>query len=137
MKSIHYMAGFLLLLSSVLLTHCTADRGGVSTPAEIIARSNWSIRSFHSGGDQTSQYAGYTFTFDPKGTLTISNSSEKSAGSWRWVHNAQTEMLDLQLSDHPGLEALDDQWTLEQWGLYTLTLKRGADVLTLQQQPLP
>lgn len=137
MKVTTYLAGFLLLLSSFLFTNCTAERDFVSTPRELIVQGSWGVKSLYAGSEQAARYADYTFTFGPGGTLTVSSNGETMEGTWRWVRNVQSEVLYLSLPDHTGLAALNAPWTLEQWGLRMMTLKRGADVLTLEQLPLP
>jgi hypothetical protein len=136
MKMTTYLAGFLLLFSSILFSNCTANRDFVSTPGEIIAQGHWGIQSLYAGSEQAARYAAYTFTFGPGGTVTVSSDAETIKGNWRWVRNVQSEVLQLQLPDHSSLPVLNAQWTLDQWDLHTLTLKRGADVLTLEQLPL-
>jgi hypothetical protein len=136
MKCSAFLAGFLLLLTSFLFTNCTAERDFVSTPGEIIAQGNWGIRSLYAGSEQAGQYTAHTFTFASGGSLTVSSNTGTVKGSWRWTRNTQSEVLQLQLPEHSNLEALNAQWTLEQWGLHSLTLKRGADVLTLGQLPV-
>lgn len=133
MKITTFFAGFLLIFSSFLFTRCTADRDFVSTPREILSQGSWSVASLSTGGAPTSQFAGYTLSFGSGNTVIVSGSDEPVSGSWQWKHNVQNEVLDLQLPDHSALKALNSQWTLEQWGLHTLTLKRGADVLVLNQ----
>jgi hypothetical protein len=133
MKLTTYLAGFLLLLSSFLFSNCTARRDFVSTPGEIIAQGSWGIQSLYAGSEQAALYTGYTFTFGPGGTVTVRSDGQTIKGNWRWIRNVQSEVLQLQLPDHSSLPVLNDQWTLEQWGLQTLTLKRGSDVLTLEQ----
>ena len=136
MKVTTYLAGFLLLFTSLLFTNCTAERDFVSTPREIIAQGSWSVKSLYTGSEQAGQYAAYTFTFSPSGTVTVSSPEETVEGSWRWIRNVQSEVLQLELPDHSRLAALKAPWTLEQWGLHSLTLKRGADRLTLEQLPV-
>lgn len=133
MKVTTFLAGILLLISSTLFTHCTAERDFVSTPREIIAQGSWSVKSLHTGSGQSGVYEAYAFTFAPGGVLTVSNQGETVQGNWRWIRNVQSEVLQLELPDHSGLASLHALWTLEQWGLHTMTLKRGTDVLTLEQ----
>lgn len=133
MKVTTFLAGFLLLISSALFTNCTAERDFVSTPREIIAQGSWGVKSLYAGNEQAGAYAAYAFTFAPGGVLTVSHQGETVQGSWRWIRNVQSEVLQLELPEHSGLAALQAQWTLEQWGLHTMTLKKGSDVLTLEQ----
>lgn len=136
MKVTTFLAGFLLLFSSFLFTNCTTERDFVSTPREIIAQGSWSVKSLYAGSEQANQYAAYTFTFSPGGTVTVSSPEETVEGSWRWIRNVQSEVLQLELPDHSRLAELKAPWTLEQWGLHTLTLKSGTGVLTLEQLPV-
>lgn len=136
MKVTTYLAGFLLLFSSFLLSNCTAKRDFVSTPREIITQGSWSVQSLYAGSEQAGQYAAYTFTFSPSGIVTVSFPEETVEGRWRWMRNVQSEVLQLELPDHSRLAALKAPWTLEHWGLHTITLKRGSDVLTLKQLSL-
>jgi hypothetical protein len=133
MKGTTLLAGFLLLLSSFLFSNCTAERDFVSTPREIIAQGSWGVKSLYAGSEQAGQYAAYSFTFGPGGTVRISANGETTTGAWRWVRNVQSEVLQLQLPDHSSLPVLNAQWTLQQWGLHTMTLTKGNDVLTLEQ----
>ena len=135
MKNAKLLAALLLSVSSLLFTRCTADNDFVSTPREILSEGNWGIQSFYSGGDKTGNYAAYSFSFKGNGQVTVSTSSEEATGHWRWIHNVQNEVLDLQLGDHADLDELGEQWTLSQWDRHHLTLQRGADVLTLEQLP--
>lgn len=136
MKDTTFMAGFLLLLSSFLFTRCTAERDFVSTPREIIVQGAWGVKSLYAGGEQAHQYAAYTFTFGPGGALSVNANGETMEGVWRWSRNVQNEVLHLQLPDHSMLPVLNAQWVLQQWGPHSITLKKGTDVLTLEQLSL-
>lgn len=136
MKVTTFLAHFLLLFSSFLFTNCTAKRDFVSTPREIIAQGSWSVKSLYTGSEQAGQYAAYTITFSPSGTVTVNSPEETVEGRWRWIRNVQSEVLQLELPDHSRLAALRAPWTLEQWGLHSLTLKSSTGVLTLEQLPV-
>ena len=114
----------------------SSDSFSTSTPREIIAQGSWSVKSLYTSSEQAGQYAAYTITFSPSGTVTVSSPEETVEGRWRWIRNVQSEVLQLELPDHSRLAALRAPWTLEQWGLHTLTLKSGTGVLTLEQLPV-
>jgi hypothetical protein len=132
MKNANLLAALLLSVSSLLFTRCTADHDFVSTPREILSEGAWGVKSFYAGGDKTGNYAAYSFSFQGNGIVTVTNISEEATGRWRWIHNVQNEVLDLQLGDHADLNELGEQWTLTMWDRHHLTLTRNADVLTLE-----
>jgi len=79
----------LVLLSLVTLMSCSKksddnlNAGGTVNKTEQVS-GEWNVSSyFDSGKDETSNYSGYTFTFNIDGTLTASSSSTSYTGTWR------------------------------------------------------
>lgn len=137
MKITNLLAGSLLTVSTLLFTACTADRDFVSTPREIISEGSWNISSLYASGDKTGLYAGHSFSFGTNGTVTVTSHGESVSGTWRWIQNSNSEVLQLQLPDAAGLQELQGPWTLQEWSRRAMTLKTEGASLSIAQQPLP
>jgi len=80
-----------VLLISVIVSlsvSCKKEDNGpaVSTlsASAIITSGSWRVSYYHeSGDDHTINFSGYTFTFSSNGTMTATNSSGTTSGTWK------------------------------------------------------
>ncbi len=84
---------YTLLGAAFLLVSCSSDENNDPNSTDLnslaqeiseeIVSGSWMIASFiDSGSDETSNFAGYVFTFNQDGSLTATNSSGSIDGSW-------------------------------------------------------
>ena len=84
-----------VLAATLFITACTSDsdNDAISNLAQLQADAEeltqtaqsgtWTITNFvDDGEDETSDFAGYDFTFNPDGTLVADNGTTTITGSW-------------------------------------------------------
>ncbi|MCK7554508.1 hypothetical protein MKQ70_05610 [Chitinophaga sedimenti] len=77
--------GMLLLLSgATLFAACSRnDDNNAVNPGPVAASGTWRVTLFSErGGDETSDFSGYTFTFADGGTATAAKGGTSKTGSW-------------------------------------------------------
>jgi hypothetical protein len=86
-----FLYGLIAMMSLSLMSGmCSSDDDGISNNSEQIAQveniaqaGTWRITTFiDSGQDETDDFSGYEFTFNPNGSLTATNSSNTLNGTW-------------------------------------------------------
>ena len=72
---------FILAILTATLVSCTrsTDNTTLTTAATV---GNWKVSLFQEEKDETSDYAGWTFTFESNGTATAIKGSATVTGSW-------------------------------------------------------
>ncbi|MEN8790417.1 MAG: hypothetical protein ABF293_01120 [Flavobacteriaceae bacterium] len=89
-KKIQY---YWFVIAIFALTSCTSDDSNSDMTANLdaqieevqnlVSSGSWSVASFiDSGVDETDDFAGYTFAFNPDGSLLADNGSNQIEGSW-------------------------------------------------------
>ena len=124
--------GFVVMLSLALMSStCSSDDDGNSNNtnmAEIQAIVNtaesgtWRITYFFdTDSDETSDYAGYSFTFNSDGTLTATSSTATVTGSWSVTDDSNSSSssssdddidFNIRFTSPPDFEELSDDWDI-------------------------
>jgi hypothetical protein len=80
-----------------------------STTSAIITSGSWRVSYYHeSNDDHTSNFNGYTFTFNSVGTMTATNSSGTTNGTW--TNDDSQNELHIYLGDNDPLKDLTKGW---------------------------
>lgn len=76
----------ILILGIVTISACKKEDNSPasSSVSSIITSGSWRVSYYHeSGNDRTSNFSGYTFTFNSNETMTAANSSGTTNGTWK------------------------------------------------------
>src|SRR6187549_3560900 len=96
--------------SLVLLSGC-AKKDSVTSDDLFtqLTGSTWAIHYYYNGGDNTSDFSGYVFSFASNGSCSIKKGSNTIIGSWEVVkgENNSWKLL-LSISSHPVLQQLNE-----------------------------
>jgi len=86
MSNVIKQTAFLILISASFLAGCKKNSSSPSSStnaSSILTTGSWRVSYYHeSGNDNTSNFSGYTFTFNSNGSMTSSNLSGTTNGTW-------------------------------------------------------
>ena len=80
MKRLLSISGLVLITS--LLTSCTRSNDDTNTINNAATAGKWKVSLYFDEKDETSDFAGYNFTFNTNGTATAEKSGSSVAGTW-------------------------------------------------------
>ena len=93
-------------------TDCSNSGGNTTTVIEDeLTDGVWYVTYFFDDYDETSDFAGYSFTFNADGTALADNGTQTS-GSWSTYTDSGVEKLDLNFGTMEPLEELMDDWEI-------------------------
>ena len=110
--------------------------GGSSALSSIIVDGTWYVSYFFDDTDETSDYAGYNFTFNVSGTATAVKNTTTINGSWSNYIDSGDEKLEFSF-DGSVLDELEDDWEVTEYSATQIRLKdvsgggSGTDYLYL------
>lgn len=110
--------------------------GGSTTLSSIIVDGTWYVSYFFDDTDETSDYAGYNFTFNVSGTATAVKNTTTINGSWSNYIDSGDEKLEFSF-DGSVLDELEDDWEVTEYSATQIRLKdvsgggSGTDYLYL------
>lgn len=112
--------------------------GGNGNLSAILSDGTWYVSYFYDDTNQTSVYAGYTFTFNTNGTSFVLRNSVSINGSWSNYIDGNEEKLEL---DYDGsiLDELEEDWEVVEYSSTQVRLKDvsggngGTDYLYLSK----
>lgn len=110
--------------------------GGSSTLSSIIVEGTWYVSYFFDDTDETSDYAGYNFTFNVSGIATAVKNTTTINGSWSNYIDSGDEKLEFSF-DGSILDELEDDWEVTEYSATQIRLKdvsgggSGTDYLYL------
>ena len=112
--------------------------GGNGNLSAILSDGTWYVSYFYDDTNQTSVYAGYTFTFNTNGTSLVLRNSVSINGSWSNYIDGNEEKLEL---DYDGLilDELEEDWEVVEYSSTQVRLKDvsggngGTDYLYLSK----
>lgn len=110
--------------------------GGSSALSSIIVDGTWYVSYFFDDTDETSDYAGYNFTFNVSGTATAVKNTTTINGSWSNYIDSGDEKLEFSF-DGSILDELEDDWEVTEYSATQIRLKdvsgggSGTDYLYL------
>ena len=96
--------------------------GGNGNLSAILSDGTWYVSYFYDDTNQTSVYAGYTFTFNTNGTSSVLRNSVSINGSWSNYIDGNEEKLEL---DYDGsiLDELEEDWEVVEYSSTQVRLK--------------
>lgn len=110
--------------------------GGSSTLSSIIVEGTWYVSYFFDDTDETSDYAGYNFTFNVSGNATAVKNTTTINGSWSNYIDSGDEKLEFSFNGSV-LDELEDDWEVIEYSATQIRLKdvsgggSGTDYLYL------
>lgn len=118
MKNLRHFTVFAIAMAT-LFTSCTTDDVNNSPEGQEVQGTvqvgNWRITNFNdSGEDETSDFAGYNFTFAQDGILTATNGTNTLTGTWS-VDNDDDDVdfiIFFPVSDTSDFEDLNEDWDI-------------------------
>jgi hypothetical protein len=104
MKKLLLIPVLAILFASCSNSDTTSDpQADLTTKTNMVAQSNWIITQYtDSGKDETSDYTGYTFTFNSDGTLIAMFEGTPTNGTWLLAQGSTTP-------DDSGNDLTDDK----------------------------
>jgi hypothetical protein len=122
--SIALSLGFTLILSSCSSgddADVSANLSGIQEIESTVQSGNWRITNMNdSGEDETSDFAGYRFTFSDDGSVTATNGAITQNGSWSVIDDRDDDdaeddidfNLFFPVPDTSDFEDLNDDWDI-------------------------
>lgn len=145
---------FFLLSLTLLSTTCSSDddNSPIDNTAQIddisntAESGNWIITYFYdTDSDETSDYNGYTFTFENSGTLTATNGTNTYTGLWSVTNSNSNDDssndidFNIFFASPPDFEELSDDWEIITYNASKIELtdvsggNGGIDFLTFEK----
>ena len=94
----------------VLTASCTRS---LDNPTNVVVDGTWKVTLFtDSGNDETSDFSGYTFTFNSNGTVTAIKSGVSKNGTWSTSSNKFNIDLGAKIDTNKPLGELTDDWKI-------------------------
>ena len=108
---------FFLLTSIILVSaSCSRNSDNLSVnPGQAVVSGTWRVSLFKdSGNDETIDFAGYSFTFNTGGVLTVVKSSNTQNGTWNINSSSNKFSIDLgaKVTGNLPLGELTDDWKI-------------------------
>ena len=153
MKNINLMCkAVYLMLICLLITSCSSDDENSNdnsqeiTEIETTAESgSWRITNLNdSGEDETSDFAGYDFTFNSDGSIIADNGANTVTGNWSVTEdNDSDDAIEFNIlfpiSNTNDFEDLNDDWDIESISSTRIALidigegNEGDEILTFEK----
>jgi hypothetical protein len=104
-----------IIITAVFTSSCkkSDDNSSGSTPSVsgTITTGSWRVSYYHeSNSDHTSNFNGYTFTFNNNGTMAATNSSGTTNGTWN--KDDSSNELHLSIGNSSPLNDLSNGWVI-------------------------
>ncbi len=124
-----------------LISGCSANGGGVPSNFEAILTSgSWFVTYFFDDIDETTDFAGYEFTFDPDNTAQAVSATNTVGGTWN-LTTSTTPDLSLFFGNTDPFNELDEDWDIIEATQDIIRLKHisggdgSVDFLTFERNP--
>ena len=110
-----------LLLSFIVASFCGCTKDDNSSdpinPNNTVVTGNWTITNYRQRTeDKTSQYAGYSFTFNSDGTVTANKSGVSTTGLWSYSSasgSTYVGLFSISLGNDDPLKRLNESWLVD------------------------
>ena len=105
----------LLIATTVFVSSCDPTGGTDSTTSQVVTSGSWRVTLFtDSGNDETSDFAGYTFTFNGNGILAAVKNGATINGNWNVNSSSNKFNIDLgpKIVSNKPLGELTDDWKI-------------------------
>lgn len=124
-----------------LISDCSSNGGGFPSDFETILTSgSWFVTYFFDDQDETSDFAGYEFTFATNNTAQAVSTSNTVDGTWS-LTNSNTPDLNLFFGSNDPFDELDEDWDIIEATQDIIKLKHisggdgSVDFLTYERTP--
>lgn len=105
---------------------CNAGSGGSNLVfSSVVSSGTWKITYFYDDGDETSDYAGYNFTFNANGTSIATKNSSSINGSWSTYLDSGNTIFDL-LFNGDTLDEIEEDWRVIEFSSTIIRLKDAS-----------
>lgn len=104
----------LAAFSSLLLASCSTSNNS-SDAGQVATSGTWRVTLFtDSGNDETSDFAGYSFTFSTSGSVTAAKNGVTQTGTWSVNTSSNKFNIDLgaKIDTNKPLGELTDDWKI-------------------------
>jgi hypothetical protein len=105
-----------------------------------VTKGKWKVNLYRDNGvDETNNYTGYEFQFEPNGTVIATKDENMLSGSWRSQIDGRSTKLHVEFSTASQLDELSEDWNVMKQGEDSLELEDvttghgGIDYLNLQK----
>ncbi|MBL7751931.1 MAG: hypothetical protein JNN29_11135 [Chitinophagaceae bacterium] len=111
MKTTHsWLTGLFL---SILLVSCTSRLDDSNNTSQVATSGSWRVTLFtDSGNDETTDFAGYTFTFNDNGTINAVKNGITQSGTWSVTSAKFNIDLGPKIDANKPLGELTDDWKI-------------------------
>ena len=107
---------FSLLIAITAFTSSCDPAGGIdSTTSQVVTSGSWKVTLFtDSGNDETSDFSGYTFTFNSSGVLSAVKNGITTNGTWNVSSSSNKFNINLgpKVDSNKPLGELTDDWKI-------------------------
>jgi hypothetical protein len=93
--------------------------------SSLISSGTWRITYFYDDGDETSDYAGYNFTFNSDGTSVAIKNASTINGSWLTYLDSGKTIFDMTFSDDT-LEEIENNWQVVEFSSTIIRFKDSS-----------
>ena len=136
-----------LIMISALFASCKKDDSGTSTSPSALAVSvsatvatgTWRVSYFFDDTDETSKFAGYSFTFGPNGVVTAVRAGSTVTGTWGTGFDDSRAKLLLAFTSPDDFLELNEDWHILERTNTKVRLQHitggngGTDMLTFEK----
>lgn len=105
---------FLALLCIAFIS-CSRSNDETPSAGDVVTEGNWRVTLFtDSGNNETSDFNGYSFSFNSNGSLVASSSSHNKSGTWNIDNSSNKFNINLGPKDdiNKPLGELTDDWKI-------------------------
>jgi glycosyltransferase involved in cell wall biosynthesis len=104
---------------------CNNSSGNIDDLSTILTSGTWFVSYYFEDDDETTDYAGYVFTFNSGGTISVLKSGNTTSGTWSNFLDSGVQKLDLTFSDD-NLDDLEEDWRVIEYNSNLIKLKDGS-----------
>ncbi len=107
------IAFYVIVLISILSSCTTEETPDISN--QVLANNVWEVTYFFDKDkDETTDFAGYSFTFSDQGVATATNGSTSKTGTWSKISDDGFQKLVINFGIGKPLEELNDDWIIQE-----------------------
>lgn len=103
----------LLALVALALPACSSSDNAQPDPSPVITSGSWKVHLFiDSGNDETSNFTGWTFTFNTNGTVSAIGGGPTASGTWSVRPDDGRTRMEIEFPTTSTLAELNNDWVL-------------------------
>jgi hypothetical protein len=120
MKLLNFITSGLFIISiPLLLMSSCSNNDAANTVNQATLDGNWRISLYFDNTDETTDFAGYLFTFKSSGVLEAVNGSTTVTGTW----SVTSSKFNINFGSDPLFSELNDDWLIEERTSSSIKLK--------------